>query len=184
VSLYKQTATNTPSYMGADVHLNSVLFPSTSLSQAANASGALGNLNIAPGVGGTSGTAAADYGVVFTSPQSTVIPPIDLSGLGVSGLGTLDLGTLTGININIALRNFAVNMQSNPIALTAGNNTYPTHFDSTQVNIGVTGTADISVTASLKQANLTSFLVTNAALLLLQSTLAGQGCRSCSRIRT
>lgn len=175
VSLYKQTATNTPSNMLANLGLSAITFPGGGTAQAANGSGILGNYGIAPAVGGGSGTAAADYGVIFSSPQSTVIPPIDLSGLGISGLGMLDLGTLTGINLNIALRNFVVDMQSGAIPLTVPNNTYPTHFDSTQVNVGVTGTADISLTATLKQANLTSFLVTNAALLLLQSTLSGQG---------
>jgi hypothetical protein len=175
VSLYKQTATNTPSNMLANLGLSSILFPGGGTAQAANGAGLLGNYAVAPGVGGSSGTAPADYGVLFSSPQSTVIPPIDLSGLGVSGLGTLNLGTLTGINLNIALRNFSVDMQSAALALTPGGAAYPSRFDSTQVNVGVSGTADISLTASLKQDNLTDFLITNAALLLLQSTLSGQG---------
>ncbi len=57
-SLYNQTTSNTPSNMGTNLGLFSIGFPGDSESQAANATGLLGNnLAIAPGVGGVSGTA-------------------------------------------------------------------------------------------------------------------------------
>ena len=174
-ALYNQTATNTPSNMATNLGLFSIGFPGGGEAQAANATGLLGNnLAIAPGVGGASGTAAADYGLVFTSAQSVVIPPIDVSSLGISGLTTLNLGTLTAINLNVALRNFAVDLNS-PILPMSGGGTYPAHFDSTQVNIAVSGTTDMSLTATLKQDNITDFLATGAALIALQQGLAGQG---------
>jgi hypothetical protein len=175
VSLFKQTASNTPSNMAANLGFN-ILFPGGGTAQAANAVGTFNNnLAIAPNVGGTSGTAPADYGVLFTSPQSIVVPPIDLTALGVAGGGTLNLGTLTAINLNIALRNFALDLNSAAIPLTPGGVTYPSHFDSTQVNIAVSGTADMSLTATLKQTDLGSFLATNVALIALNSALSAQG---------
>ena len=102
-SLYNQTTSNTPSNMGTNLGLFSIGFPGDSESQAANATGLLGNnLAIAPGVGGVSGTDAADYGLLFTSPQDVVIQPIDISSLNIPGITTLNLGTLTGINLNVA----------------------------------------------------------------------------------
>jgi hypothetical protein len=176
VTLYNQTGTNTPSNMVGNLGLNNITFPGGGMAQAANAAGLLGNnLALAPGVGGASGTAPGDYGVIFTSPQSIVISPIDLSGLGVPGLTTLNLGTLTAINLNVALRSFVLDLNSAPLALTPGLGIYPSHFDSTQVNIAVAGTADMSLTATLKQDNLINFLATNVALGLLQSTLSAQG---------
>ncbi|HEY1602852.1 MAG TPA: PEP-CTERM sorting domain-containing protein [Pirellulales bacterium] len=174
-ALYNQTATNTPSNMATNLGLFSVGFPGGGEAQAANAVGLLNNnLAIAPGVGGASGTAPADYGLVFTSPQSVVVPPIDVSALGISGLTTLNLGTLTAINLNVALRNFAVDLNS-PILPMSGGGTYPAHFDSTQVNISVSGTTDMSLTATLKQDNITDFIATGAALIALQQGLSGQG---------
>ena len=103
-SLYNQTTSNTPSNMGTNLGLFSIGFPGDSESQAANATGLLGNnLAIAPGVGGVSGTAPADYGLLFTSPQDVVIQPIDISSLNIPGITTLNLGTLTGINLNVAV---------------------------------------------------------------------------------
>jgi hypothetical protein len=173
-SLYAQSATNTPSNMATNLGLYSIGFPGGGQSQAANATGLLNNnLAIAPGVGGASGTAPADYGIVFTSPQNVVVPPIDISSLNL-GISTLNLGTLTGINLNVAIRNFAVDLTS-PILPTTGNGTYPQHFDSTKVTVAVSGTTDMSLTATLKQDNITDFIATGAALIALQQSLAGQG---------
>jgi hypothetical protein len=173
-ALYNQTSTNTPSNMGTNLGLYSIGFPGNSNSQAANAVGAFNNnLASAPGIGGASGTAPADYGMVFTSAQSIVIPPIDISSLNL-GISTLNLGTLSSINLNVALRNFAINLSS-PILPTTGNGAYPQHFDSTQVTVSVSGTSDMSLTATLKQANITDWIATGAALVALQQSLAGQG---------
>ncbi len=175
-SLYAQSASNTPSNMVANLGTQAIAFTGGGISQAANATGLLGNnLAIAPGVAGASGTAPADYGVVFTSPQSVVVPPIDISALNIPGITTLNLGTLTAINLNVALRSFAVDLNSGVLPLTPGAGAYPSHFDSTQVNVAVSGTADMSLTATLTQDNLTDWLATGAALFALQSTLSAQG---------
>jgi hypothetical protein len=174
-SLFNQTATNTPSNMETNLGLYSIGFPGGGKAQATNATGLFGNnLAIAPGVGGVTGTAPADYGVIFTSPQSVVIPPIDVSGLNIPGVTTLNLGTLTGINLNVAIRDFSVDLNSVIIPM-AGGGGYPSFFDSTKVNLAISGTADMSLTATLKQDNFTNFLATGVALTALQQGLAGQG---------
>jgi len=105
-SLYTQTATNTPSNMATNLGLFSIGFPGGGSAKAQNAVGTFGNnLAIAPAVGGATGTAPADYGMLFTSAQNVVIPPIDVSSLNL-GITTLNLGTLTAINLNVALRDF------------------------------------------------------------------------------
>ena len=174
-TLYHQTATNTPSNMATDLSLFSVEFPGGGTAMAANTTGLLNNnLAIAPGVGGASGTAPADYGTIFTSPQDIAVPPIDVSGLGIPGLTTLNLGTLTGINLNVALRNIVLDLHSGSLPLSGGGS-YPAQFDSTQVGVTLSGTSDMSLTATLKQDNLNNWLTTGAALLALQQGLAGQG---------
>ncbi len=159
--------------MGANLGPFSIGFGGNSNSQAANGSGILGPYQITPGTG-TDSTDPADYGLIFSTPQNIVIPPIDLSSLGVSGLGTLDLGTLSAVNLDVALRNVVINLDS-PILPTTGGGTYPQHFDSTQVAVSVSGTADMALTASLKQSDLVSYLATGVALNALKSTLSGQG---------
>ena len=174
-TLYAQTATNTPSNMATNLGLFSIGFPGGGTAMAANATGLFGNnLAITPGVGGASGTAPADYGVIFTSPQNIVVPPIDVSGLGIPGLTTLNLGTVTGINLNVALRNFVIDLHSGILGMSGGGS-YPAQFDSTQVNVTLAGTSDMSLTATLKQATFTDWLATGAALIALQQGLAGQG---------
>lgn len=171
---YAQTSSNTPSTMGVNVGPYSIGFSNNSFSQAANATGLLGlTAQIAPGVGGTTGTAPADYGLVFTSPQNVVIPPIDISSLNL-GISTLNLGTLTGINLNVALRNVVLNLSS-PILPTTGGGSYPQHFDSSQVGISVTGTSDMSLTATLQQDNIVDWLATGVALTTLVQYLGTQG---------
>ena len=69
-TLYAQTTSNTPSNVAANLHLSSIAFPGGGEAQAANTAGTLGNnLLLSPGVGGASGTAAGDYGILFSSPQ-------------------------------------------------------------------------------------------------------------------
>ncbi len=173
-TLYNQTGSNTPSNIVANVHTNSIVFPGGGTAMAANASGFFGSLGIAPGVGGTTGTAPADYGLIFTSAQNIVIPPIDVSSLNIPGITTLNLGTLTGINLNVALRNFTLDANSGTIPLSP-NNTYPTQFDASQVDLVAAGTVDMSLTATLSQNSLTDWLATGAALIALNSALSGQG---------
>jgi len=173
-TLYNQTASNTPSNMVTNLGLFSIGFPGGGIANAANTVGLLGNnLALAPGVGGASGTAPGDYGEVFTSPQDIVIPPIDISSLNIPGITSLNLGTLSAINLNVALRSFVLDFNSGTLPLSGGG--YPSHFDASQVNALVSGTADMSLTATLKQDNLTDWLATGAALVALKSALAGQG---------
>ena len=174
-TLYNQTATNTPSNMVTNLGLFSVGFPGGGIANAANTTGLLGNnLALAPGVGGRSGTAAGDYGEVFTSPQDIVVPPIDISSLNIPGITSLNLGTSSAINLNVALRGFALDFNSSLLGMSGGGS-YPAHFDASQVGVLVSGTADMSLTATLKQDNLTDWLATGAALIALQSALSGQG---------
>jgi hypothetical protein len=173
-TLYNQTASNTPSNIATNLGLFSIGFPGGGIANAANTSGLLGSFALAPGVGGASGTAPGDYGMLFTSPQDIVVPPIDVTSLNIPGLTTLNLGTLTGINLNVALRSFALDFNSGILGMSGGGG-YPAHFDPTQVNVALAGTADMSLTATLKQDNITDFLATGAALIALQSALSGQG---------
>ena len=164
-TLYHQTATNTLSNMVTDLSLFGIGFPGGGTAMATNTTGLLNNnLAIAPGVGGATGTAPADYGTIFTSPQDIVVPPIDVSGLSIPGLTTLNLGTLKGINLNVALRNVVLDLHSGSLPLSGGGS-YPAQFDSTQVSVTLSGMSDMSLTATLKQDNLTNWVTTGAALL-------------------
>jgi hypothetical protein len=174
-TLYNQTASNTPSNMVTNLGPFSIGFPGGGVANAANTTGLLGNnLALAPGVGGASGTAPGDYGEVFSSAQNVAIAPIDISSLNIPGITTLNLGTLSAINLNVALRSFALDFNSSLLGLSGGPG-YPAHFDASQVGAVVSGTADMSLTATLKQDNVTDFLATGAALIALGQALSGQG---------
>lgn len=170
-TLYNDTATN-DSNLKADVTQYSICFPGGSTAVASNARGLLTDLAMAPNVGGTSGTAPANYGVKFTSPQSTPIPPIDLTPYGING--TLNLGTITSLDWTIAFRDVVVDVLSTNLPLVPGAS-LPQSFDSSQLNIDVAGTADMLFGATVKQANLADWLATGIALTALQPTLAAQG---------
>jgi hypothetical protein len=165
-TLYNDTGNG--STLAANLTQNSIAFNNTGGAIARNATGLLGNnLAIGPGVGGVSGTAAADYGVVFSNPQNVVIPPIDLTPFGVAT--TLNLGTLTSIDAKVALRDIVVDVVSGSVSLTPGG------LDASQLQIGITGTADILLGATVKQANIIDYLATGVALAALQPVLSGQG---------
>ncbi len=170
-TLYNDTGNG--SKLATNVTQQWISFQDTHGAIARNAVGTLGNnLPIGPGVGGVSGTAPADYGVVFSSPQDIVIPPIDLTPLGLSG--TLNLGTLTSIDAKVALRDVVVDVVSGSIPLLP-NATHPQTFDASQLQIGISGTADILLGATVKQGGLLDYLAAGVALTALQSTLSGQG---------
>lgn len=170
-TLYNDTAAN-DSNLQAEVTQYSIGFPGGSTAVASNARGLLGDFAMSPNLGGTSGTAPASYGVKFTSPQSTPIPPIDLTPFGINA--TLNLGTITSLDWTIAFRDVVVDVTSAELPLAPGA-TYPQSFDSAQLNIGVTGTADSLFGATVKQASLADWLATGIALTALQPTLAAQG---------
>ncbi len=174
-TLYNQTGSNTPSNMEVNLHTNSIVFPGGGTAMAANATGLFGNnLAIQPAAGGGTGSGAADYGLVFSSPQMVAIPPIDISSLNIPGITSLNLGTLTSINLNVALRDFVLDLNSGtiPVSPVAG---YPATFDASQVDLIASGTADMSLTATLTQGSLADWLATGAALIALNSALSGQG---------
>lgn len=170
-TLYSDTAAN-DSNLNADVTQYSIDFPGGSTAVASNARGLLGDLAMSPNVGGTSGTAPANYGVKFTSPQSTPIPPIDLTPFGINA--TLNLGTVTSLDWTIAFRNIVIDVTSAELPLAPGA-TYPQSLDSSQLNIEVAGTADSLFGATVKQASIADYLATGIALAALQPTLAAQG---------
>ncbi len=170
-TLYNDTAAN-DSNLKADVTQCSIGFSGGSTAVASNARGLLSDLAMSPNVGGTSGTAPANYGVKFTSPQSTPIPPIDLTPLGINA--TLNLGTITSLDWTIAFRSAVIDITSAELPLAPGA-TYPQSFDSSQLNVNVAGTADSLFGATVKQASFTDYLATGIALTTLQSTLAAQG---------
>jgi hypothetical protein len=172
-TLYNDTTVPDTSIVKANVTQNSISFPGGSTAIARTATGLLGNnLSIGPGVGGVSGTAPANYGVVFSSPQNIAIPPIDLNPIGVPLM--LNLGTLQSIDAKIALRNVVVDVVGGSIPLTPGA-TYPQSFDASQVQIGISGTSDILLGATLKQSSFGDYLAAGIALAALQPVLAGQG---------
>lgn len=125
---------------------------------------------IAPNVGGGTGTAAADYGVQLVAPLAVVIPPIDLSGIG---LGTLNLGTLQSITANIALRNVLVDVSTsssiplNPIPVGT--------FNAADVDLTFSGTADINAALVLKAPDIGAYLINLALFNALDTGLAGTG---------
>jgi hypothetical protein len=170
-TLYNDTGNG--SMLATNVSQQSISFQNTHGAIARNAVGTFGNnLAIAPGVGGVGGTAPADYGVVFSSPQDIIIPPIDLTPLGLTG--TLNLGTLTSIDAKVALRDVVIDVVSGSVPLSP-NGTYPQTFDASLLQIGITGTADILLGATVKQGGLLDYFAAGIALTALQSTLSGQG---------
>lgn len=125
---------------------------------AADARQQLGVLNIpraiAPGVGGAAGTAPADYGVTFSAPIGTVLPPIT-----IPNVGTLNLGTLQSIDVKVAARNVVLDVTSTsflPVAAGA--------FDASQTNVLLSGNLDISTLLVLRAPDLTSYFTNLVAL--------------------
>ena len=169
-TLYNNTGNG--SQLVTNVTQNSIQFPGGSTAIARTATGLLGNLAIAPGLGGVSGTAPANYGVVFSSPQDIAIPPIDLAPFGVDLM--LNLGTLTSIDAKVALRDVVVDIVGGSIPLSP-NGSYPQTFDASALDIGISGTADILLGATVKQAGFLDYLATGIALTALETALSGQG---------
>ena len=170
-TLYNDTAAN-DSRLVTSVTQYTIAFPGGSTAVASYARGLLGDLAISPNVGGTSGTAPANYGVKFSAPQNIPVPPIDLTPVGING--TLNLGTITSLDWNVALRNVVVDVVSGDLPLTPGA-AYPQTFDSSQLTIGISGTSDMLLGATVKQASVVDWAATGFALAALQPTLAAQG---------
>jgi len=172
-TLYNDTGNG--SRLAADVTQQSIHLLDSQGAIARNAVGSFGtNLGIGPGVGGVSGTAPANYGVVFSSAQNIAIPPIDLTPFGVPL--TLNLGTLSSIDARVALRGVVVDVLSSaPIPLSAYSPVPNQSFDAALLQIGISGTADLLLGATARQATLGDYFAAGLALTGLQTALAGQG---------
>jgi hypothetical protein len=173
-TLYNATGGN-GSRLAADVTQQSILFQDSGGAIARNATGSFGtNLAIAPGVAGASGTAPASYGVTFSSPQNIEIPPIDLEPIGIPLV--LNLGTLTSIDAKVALRGVVVDVTSTgAIPLSAYSATPNQTFDASALQVSLSGTADVLLGATARQANFVDYLAAGLALTTLQAALAEQG---------
>jgi hypothetical protein len=153
--------------MRADnIGTTAIAFPSGGAALARNQ---LGPFNIprqiSPAVGGTSGTAAGNYGVTLTAPVGIEVPPIE-----IPDFGTLNLGTLQSVDVDIALRNVvldAVTAVHLPVAGGA--------FDAAQVDLLVTGNVDVNVAAVLRSPDLLSYLANLTVLSLLASSFPELG---------
>jgi hypothetical protein len=124
----------------------------------------LGSFNIprqiAPGVGGAAGTAPADYGVTFSAPVGTPLPPID-----IPNVGTLNLGTLQSVDVKVALRDVVLDVTSTSfIPVSSG------AFDASQANVLITANADVLAALVLRAPDLATYLVNLSALTLLASS--------------
>jgi opacity protein-like surface antigen len=172
-TLYNNTGNG--SQLNTVVTQQSIGFLDTGGAIARNATGSFGNnLAISPGLGGVSGTAPANYGVNFSSPQSIAIPPIDLTPFGVPL--TLNLGTLSSIDARVALRGVVLDVVSAaPLPLSAYSATPDQSFDASWLQVGISGTADVLLGATARQASFADYLAAGVALTALQASLADQG---------
>lgn len=172
-TLYNDTGNG--SRLAADVTQQSISFLDSGGAIARNATGSFGNnLAVSPGVGGVSGTAPASYGVNFSSPQNIVIPPIDLEPFGIPLV--LNLGTLSSIDAKVALRGVVADVTSTaPIALSPYSAVPNQTFDASALQISLSGTADVLLGTTARQASFLDYLAAGVALSALQSALASQG---------
>jgi len=116
------------------------------------------NLGLTPNVGGTTGTGPGNYGVRLFAPFEYDLPAIPIEGVEV------DLGKVTGVNLNIALRDIVLDVSGSNTQLLPYS-TLPQTFDASNLDISISGNADISLTAALKQDNILAYF---ANLIILQ----------------
>jgi hypothetical protein len=175
-TLYNDTASN-DSKVVANVTQQSISFGGGSTAVASNGSSTiLGPLQIAPGVGGVSGTAPANYGFMASVPQNVVLPQIDLNPLGINLM--LNLGTLTAIDLKVALRDLVIDVTGPAgLPLNPPGTPPPTQFfNSSQLDIGiVSGMSDMLLGATVKADNIGDYLALEVALFALNQALSGQG---------
>lgn len=169
-TLYNDTGNG--SRLAVDLTQQSLRFDGRGGAIARNAVGSLGNtLAIGPAAGGGNGSAAANYGLVFSSPQNVALPPIDLAPIGVPL--TLNLGTLTSFDAKVAMRGLTLQPTSDTLALSAFGG--PQSFNVSALRFDLGGTADLLIGATAKQSSFVDYLAAGLALTALQSALAGQG---------
>lgn len=147
-----------------------IAFTGAGSANAINPTGGIFNtpLQFSPGIGGGSGTAAANYGVNLTAPTNIVLPPID-----IPDFGTINFGTISQINFRLALRELQLGVTSSA--------QLPIHpvsrqFDASLLSVNLNqGFADINGSLRLSQDNFTNFLAVGAALIAIQSTVPDLG---------
>lgn len=128
-----------------------------------------------PGVGGVTGSATADYGLKATlqvdpqQPNGIPLPPLDLSFLG---LGTLNLGSFKAVEVKTALRDVLLDVTT-PGYITRQGTVGNTTFDSSLLDLSLTGNADVKLAAVLHQDNLLAYGVNLLALQGLASLVNG-----------
>ncbi len=171
---YQDTST-TDSKVLVDMSHNWITFTGGSTAVANNTARNNGTAyQLKPGIGGASGTAPGNYGLLIQAPQDVAVPPIDIGTL-IPGV-TLNLGTLTALNVTAAFRNVVLDVTSSgELALAPASLSYPQTFDPTGLNVIVSGTSDVLVSATFKQASATDTIVIAAALTALAPTLANSG---------
>ena len=161
------------SYTGTvvtDIDGSSIDFPGGSAADASILTSGIFKLpvNMLPGVGGTGAAAPADYGFVLSAPIGTVLPTIDLTFLNIPGVTTLNLGTFKAVNLNTALRDVILDVDTSSALPRSGIPSLTT-FDASQVTFKMSGNADVSLATVLTAGDFGSFTVNGLAL----SALAG-----------
>lgn len=147
--------------INTDLYQTGLGLPGGGSAVAQNTRGTLANLALTPNVGGTSGTAAGNYGVRFIAP----LEGIDLPAIPIEGVGEVDLGTLTAVTMNVALRNVTLGLQGTGNIPLNPASTLPQTFDASEVDVAIQGTADIALSAVLKQDNILAYF---ANLVIIQ----------------
>ncbi len=133
------------------------------------------NAQVTPGIGGTGGTAPANYGLTFSAPVNIELPAIPLPPDILGGI-ELNLGTISSIDINLALRDVVWDINSNlpPGGMPIDGSS---QFDPIG-NVGLTlssGFADVNAALVLTQTGgdpLTNFVAAGAVSLALNSLVA------------
>jgi hypothetical protein len=174
-TLYNDTASNDSKVL-ANVTQQSITFGGGSTAVASNGTSTiLGPLQIAPAVGGGSGTAPANYGFFVTVPQNIALPAIDLNPLGIDAM--LNLGTLTAIDLKVAMRDVVIDVEGPAgLPLSPAGTPPPTQFfDSSALEIGISGTTDMLLGATVTSNNLVDKAALHLALNALNGVLGGQG---------
>lgn len=171
---YQDTAT-TDSKLLANMSYTSINFTGGSTAVANNTARNNGTAyQLKPGIGGASGTAPGNYGMLIQTPQNVALPPLDIGSL-IPGV-TLNFGTLTALNATVALRNVVLDVTSNAaIPLSPPGISYPQTFDPTGLSVTMAGTMDALLSATFQQASVSDTLVIAAALTALAPTLANSG---------
>ena len=142
-------------------------FPGGSVARGANQLGGIFGttpVNLRPGVGGGGAAAPGNYGIAIAYP----ITPIVLPAIPLGSFGSVSPGSITGVELDVALRNIDLDFVATPTFHPA---TLPANFDASDVGVKfANGQADISVGAILNIAGITG--LGTLADSLVRSTVA------------